>query len=196
MAAMCLFWYPTWLPQQQFINASTQHRLLETKETRYSTQYQDNGHSFVWFYCIKRAFILFLLFNSTNFVVFLGQFKMAANWIFFCRHANTVDKLFQCGSRFFVLAQQYCHRDVTCVALFRYRFRKTKDPKFIKNPKIKSWTKLQTIDSLLCLCIEFALFFSLFLGWPLLFGPLWHHSSFGTGFVLMLIRLPGLAQWA
>ena len=97
---------------------------------------------------------------------------------------------------FLCFGQQDGHRDVTCVDLFSYRFRKTKSSKFIKNPKIKRQTVVQTIDSLLFLCIEFALFFDCVLGWPLLFCPLFYHCSFGTGFVFMLIRLSGLAQLA
>ena len=138
--------------------ASTRHRLLETKETRHTTQYQDNGHSFVWFYCINRALLLFPLLNSTNFVLFRTQFKLLSKWL----PTEYSFVLMLIKSRFFVLAQQHGRLDVTRLALFRYRFCKTKGSKVIKNSEIKRQTIAQTIVSLLCLCIEFALSFHCF----------------------------------
>ena len=155
---MSLSLYPTSLPWRQLIKASTRYRLLGTKETRHTTQYQDNGHSFVWFYCIKRALLLFPLLNSTNFVLFWTQFKLLSKWL----PTEYSFVLMLINSRFFVLAQQHGRHDVTRVALLRYRFRKTKGSKVIKNSKIKHQTIARTIVSLLCLCIEFALSFHCF----------------------------------
>ena len=39
--------------------------------TRSTTQYPD-GNSFVWFYCIKKLSLLFLILNSTVFILFWG----------------------------------------------------------------------------------------------------------------------------
>ena len=106
----------------------------------------------------QEGFAIVPAIDSTNFVLFWTQFKLLSKWL-------TTDYSFVLmliKSRFFVLAQQHGRHDVTRLALFRYRFCKTKGSKVIKNSKIKRQTKARTIVSLLCLCIEFALSFHCF----------------------------------
>ena len=55
-----------------FENARSRYRWLVTKDIRYATQYQDKDHSFVRFHWIKKVSLLFLLSNSTDFVLFWG----------------------------------------------------------------------------------------------------------------------------
>ena len=40
--------------------SSVSYASLENREKRYTTQYQDNGHSYLWFYCIKNVSLLFV----------------------------------------------------------------------------------------------------------------------------------------